>query len=57
MNTTTKVLQIKTESPTHIVVRNSQGYKIFEVNLPGVTVTVAVPSEAEIKVEPKEGER
>jgi len=47
-----KVLQIQTSSDTHLVVRNAAGRKLFEVDLPGVTIVITVPADAEIKVEP-----
>ena len=50
---TSKVLRITTPSPTHLVVRNAHGHKLFEVQIPGVAVTVAVPADAEIRIEPE----
>ena len=49
---TTKVLQVKTNAQTLIVVRSATGHKIFEMALIGVTVTFAVAQDAEIKIEP-----
>lgn len=49
---TTKVLQVKTSAHTHIVVRSSTGHKLFEIDQLGTTITLAVPGEAEIKIEP-----
>jgi hypothetical protein len=46
-----KVLRVKTEADSHIVVRNRTGKKLFELDLPGVSVTLAVPQDAEIQVD------
>jgi hypothetical protein len=55
-----KVLRVKTEAAAHIVLRNGAGKKLFDLDLPGVSITVTVPSDAEeIQVEPNSdrGER
>jgi hypothetical protein len=49
----TKVLQVKTSAQTKLVVRSSTGQKLFDIDLLGVTVSFAVPHDAEIKVEPR----
>jgi len=49
---TAKALQVKTETAAHIVIRNGTGRKLFDIELPGVSLTVTVPSDAEIRVEP-----
>lgn len=49
---TSKVLRVKTEAAAHIVVRDGSGRKLFEVDLPGVTVVLAVSSDAVINIEP-----
>ena len=52
-----RVVQIQTKASADIVVRNGKGRKLFEMNLPGVSVAVTVPTDAEIKIEPDEGSR
>jgi hypothetical protein len=47
-----KVLRVKTEAAAHIVIRNGSGKKLFELDLSGVSITVTVPSDSEIRVEP-----
>ena len=49
---TAKVLQVKTEAAAHIVIRNGAGRKLFEVDLPDVTVVLSVSSDAVINIEP-----
>jgi hypothetical protein len=49
---TAKVLRVKTEAAAQIVIRNGTGKKLFDIELPGVSLTVTVPSDAEISVEP-----
>jgi hypothetical protein len=49
-----RVLQVKTKAAAHIVVRNGAGKKLFDMWVLGVAVAMAVPSNAEIKVEPNE---
>jgi hypothetical protein len=49
---TAKVLRVKTDAAAHIVVRDGSGRKLFEVDLPGVTVVLSVPSDAVINIEP-----
>jgi len=50
---TPKVLRLKTIAVAHIVIRNGAGKKLFEMDLPGVCITVTVPLTAAIEVEPK----
>jgi hypothetical protein len=50
---TSKVLRIKTGAAAHFVIRNSAGRKLFEMDLPGVCITVTVSLTAVIEVEPK----
>jgi hypothetical protein len=52
--TTFKVLQIKTEVATQVVIRDRTGKKLFNLYLSGISVAVAVPSDAEIRIDPKE---
>ena len=47
-----KVVQLKTKASAHVVIRNGAGRKLFDMDIPGVTVTITVPLDAEIKVEP-----
>jgi hypothetical protein len=47
-----KVVQLKTEATAHVVIRNRAGKKLFEIYVAGISITVAVPAEAEIKVTP-----
>ena len=49
-----KLLRIKTEAATHLVMRDWAGKKLLDIDLPGVSVTVAVPSDAKIEIEPDE---
>jgi hypothetical protein len=49
---TFRVVQIQTRASADIVVRNAKGRKLFEINLPGVSVTVTIPTDGEIKIEP-----
>jgi hypothetical protein len=47
-----RVVQVQTKAIAHIVVRDGAGRKLFEVDLPGVTVVLSVPSNAVIDIEP-----
>jgi len=49
---TAKVLRVKTETAAHIVIRSGTGKKLFDIELSGVSITVTVPPDEEIKVEP-----
>jgi len=49
-----KVLRVKTESATHLVMRDWAGKKLLDVEMPAVSVVFAVPSDAKIEVEPDE---
>ena len=49
-----KLVRIKTEAATHLVMRDWAGKKLLDIDLPGVSVTVAVPSDAKIEIEPDE---
>jgi len=55
--TSAKVLRLKTDANSHIVVRNRVGKKLFEIDLPGVSVTFAVPQDAEIQVDARPRKR
>ena len=48
---TFKVLRVKTEAAAHIVVRNAKGRKSFDLYVSGVSITIAAPLNAEIKIE------
>src|ERR1700741_5442718 len=39
-----KLVRIKTEAATHLVMRDWAGKKLLDIDLPGVSVTVALPS-------------
>ena len=50
-----QVVQIQTAASagvTQIVVRNGAGKKLFDMDIPGGTIVIAVPLDAEIKIEP-----
>src|SRR5882762_1078453 len=47
-----KALRVKTEAATHIVVRNGTGKKLCDIDVIGVSITVTVPPDAEIDLEP-----
>jgi hypothetical protein len=48
---TAKVLRVKTETAAHIVIRNGAGKKLFDIDLSGVSITVAVSADANIQVD------
>jgi hypothetical protein len=47
-----RVVQLKTKAAAHVVVRDGAGLKLFEVDLPGVTVVLSVALDAVIDIEP-----
>jgi hypothetical protein len=47
-----KGLRIKTEATAHAVIRDGTGRKLFEIDLPGVTVVLSVSPDAVISIEP-----
>jgi hypothetical protein len=49
----TKGVRIKTEAPAHVVIRDVAGTKLFDMSVPGVSIVVAVPSDAKICVDPQ----
>ena len=50
---TFRVVQIRTTArETHVVVRNTKGRKLFEMDIPGVALTLSVPINAKITIEP-----
>jgi hypothetical protein len=49
---TSKVLRIKTTTATHATIRDGAGKKLFDMDLCGISIVVAVPSDAEIHVDP-----
>lgn len=49
---TAKVLRVITNAVAQIVIRNGAGKKLFDIDLPGVSITVTVPLDVEIRVEP-----
>lgn len=53
-----KVVQLKTNATTTLVVRNKVGRKLFDMRVPdGVTIAITTPPDAVIKVEPDERRR
>ncbi len=50
---TVRVVQVKTDAAAHVVIRSRAGKKLFDIYLPGVSITIAIPADAEIKVDPK----
>ena len=50
MADTVKVAQIKTKAMTHVVVRNLEGHKLFDMDIRGVAISVTTPSDAEISI-------
>jgi hypothetical protein len=46
-----KVVQLKTKTSAHVVIRNETGKKLFDLYVAGISITVAVPMDAEIKIE------
>lgn len=57
MSETVKAVQVKTEATVDIVIRNGGGRKLFDMNVPGVTVTITAPLNAEIIIEPDPNRR
>jgi hypothetical protein len=53
MKTAMKVLRVKTDAISQIVIRNGAGKKLFDIDIPGVSITITVPPNEEIEVEPK----
>jgi hypothetical protein len=54
---TFRVVQIQTTASaglTHLVVRNAKGRKLFDMDIPGVTIVLSVPLNATIEIEPDE---
>jgi hypothetical protein len=54
MSDTVKAVRLKTEAMAHLVIRNCTGHKLFDMNIPGVTVTITTPLNATIEIEPDE---
>jgi hypothetical protein len=48
---TFKVLRVRTAAEAHIVVRNAKGRKLFDLYVSGISITVAVPMGAGIKID------
>jgi hypothetical protein len=51
-----KVLQVKTDATTQVVIRNKAGKKLFDICAPGVSITLAVPVNAGIQIVPSQPE-
>ena len=49
-----RVVQIQTKAMARVLARNGAGHKLFEMDIRGVSVTVATPLNAEINIEPDE---
>jgi hypothetical protein len=47
-----RVVQLKTSATAHVVIRNGVGKKLFDLDLSGASITVTVPADGEIRVEP-----
>ena len=47
-----RVVQIQTTASAHLVVRNANGRKLFDIDIHGVTVTITTPLNAEIRIKP-----
>ena len=47
-----KVVQIQTQAAAQVLIRNRAGKKLFEIDVAGVSITVAVSPDVEIKIEP-----
>lgn len=45
-------VQLKTQSTTNVVIRDASGKKIFDLDLAGCSIEVAVPPGAEIQITP-----
>jgi len=48
-------MQIKTKSMTHVIIRNGDGHKLFEMDVHGVCIAFTAPLDAEIIVDPDPG--
>ncbi len=53
MKTVMKVLRVKTNATSQIVIRNGAGKKLFDIDLAGVSITISVAPDEEIEVEPR----
>jgi len=53
MSESFKAVQLETEARAHVVVRSKNGKKLFDLYLPGVSVTLAIPADAEIRFDAK----
>jgi len=40
---------------THVIIRNGDGHKLFEMDVHGVCIAVTTPLDGEIKVDPDPG--
>ena len=54
---TSKVLCIKTTTATHVTIHDGAGKKLFDMDVCGISIVVAVPSDAEIRVDPQPASR
>ena len=47
-----KAMRVKTKTAAHVTIRNRAGRKLFDLDVLGVSITVAVPPDTEIQIEP-----
>jgi hypothetical protein len=52
VNEAVKVVELKTRSMAHVVLRDVAGHKLFDVDIHGVCITVTTSLDAEIRVDP-----
>jgi len=52
MAETVKVVYLSTKSATRIVIRNGAGKKLCDIDVSGVSITVTVPPDSDIQVDP-----
>ena len=50
-----KVVQLQTKAATQVVIRDRAGRKLFDLELPGISIAVAVSKDEEIAIEPQKG--
>jgi len=50
-----RAMQLKTSSTAHVLIRNGDGQKLFEMDIHGVCIAVTTPLAAEIIVDPDPG--
>jgi len=50
-----KATQLKTKSRAHVIIRNGAGFKLFDMYVNGVYISVGTALSAEIEVDPHPG--